>query len=147
MTAAIRDLPDGLLQHLGLSGHWRQALGRAAPRRIAANRGGPPKKPGPTSPGDPLPKNATHTFDPQRPDDVCKGYGGFMIIKLPFETVARRSPHRALRSVGCCLLLRGPDCPVCAPPIDQGQAPPYPHTDRQFGESKVVSANRTRCSI
>ena len=25
---------------VGLSGHWRQAHGRAAPRRIAANRGG-----------------------------------------------------------------------------------------------------------
>jgi len=32
--------------------------------------------------------------DPQLPDDDCKGYGGFMITKLPFETLAWRSPRR-----------------------------------------------------
>ena len=37
--------------------------------------------------------------DPERPDDVCKGYGALMIIKLPFETLAWRSPHRPLRTL------------------------------------------------
>jgi hypothetical protein len=61
--------------------------------------------------GVPIPESGQSPLsapDPQRPDDVCKGYGGF-IIKLAFETVARRSPHRPPRSVGCCLMLRGPD--------------------------------------
>lgn len=36
---------------------------------------GAPKKPGPTSPGDRLPKNATHTFDPQKTLTVSVALG------------------------------------------------------------------------
>jgi hypothetical protein len=37
-----------------------------------------------TSPGDRLPKNATHPIDPQRPDDDFMGEGCLLIFKLPF---------------------------------------------------------------
>jgi len=55
---------------------------------------GAPKKPGPTSPGDRLPKNATHTFDPIPPDDVCKCSDGLLIIELPVAGSSQVAPFK-----------------------------------------------------
>ena len=50
----------------------------------------------------------TSRADPQLPDDVCKGYGGFMIMKLPVKTVDWRSHPRPQRSSRAVRLTTAP---------------------------------------
>ena len=57
-----------------------------------------PEKPGSVNLSGSFSNFATHPFDP--PDDVCKGHGGFMIIKLPVEAVGWLSRPRPELSVG-----------------------------------------------
>ncbi|WP_299160540.1 hypothetical protein, partial [Accumulibacter sp.] len=49
-------------------------------------------------------RSAIGAIDPKLPDDVGKGYGSFVINKLPVKTVDWRPYPRPLRSLERCAL-------------------------------------------
>ena len=97
--------PDSLTV-LRLCGRWVSDQARAAIRRIPAVQ---PL----TAVNDRLSFQATAGPDPKAPDDICKRYGGLLIIKLPFtvaQLLAAVRPQPPLPSVspsGCSMLRSG----------------------------------------